>query len=289
MTELARLNAEMDAALGERVLLHRSREAKQIGVPEYIDGLRHVRAVEAEVEPLRKALGARFSRAYEVVSARSDGYYYIQQPTLGDSEQMNGDDNGGLDLGGAEEEVTKDPFAQVPADVEAEQEPEGPSGLEELPAEEEPEPVAEPVSEEPDPDADPTPLPGEAAEPVEEEPVSTEPEPEAEAEPEPEPEAEAAAAEPGQTEPEPAKETNKQGTSERPYVILVENKDGGFDKATDEPVKATNGDVALRVAYAKLVPEDSEESKTLVVIPEHYFKPKVVKAKKKVSRAVEID
>lgn len=62
---LAALNARLDAALDERVRLHRARAAKESTVREYLDGLKAVRDVEAELEPRRRELGATHSRAFE--------------------------------------------------------------------------------------------------------------------------------------------------------------------------------------------------------------------------------
>jgi hypothetical protein len=186
-------------------------------------------------------------------------------------------ETGGLDLGGGGEEEPKDPFATVPAEVGEDGEQDGATlggegaTLEDLQAEQE-EPAA---AGEEDLAADPPPLPS-----------SEEPEPEPEpaaAEPEPAP---AATEEPAE---EPTPPTKKEGTAERPYTVLYKAEDGNWAEATDKPIKAANGEVALREAYASLVPADSEDSYTLVVIPVHYWKPKEVKAKKKISRAVEIN
>lgn len=71
---LPQLNRRLDEALDRRVRLHRDREAGKIGVKTYLDGLREVRALEDELEPQRRQLGRRFSRAFERCTVRSDGY-----------------------------------------------------------------------------------------------------------------------------------------------------------------------------------------------------------------------
>lgn len=181
----------------------------------------------------------------------------------------------GMDLGG-DEELKADPFADVPADAgDGEEAVEGGLGgdgatLEDL-AEEEGAPSPEPINGD---EGDPAPLPGEGE--PEPEPVADEPEPA------PEPEGQDDQAEKAK----PA--SKKAGTTERPYQVLVEIEAGHWQEALDGPIQAANGDVALREAYAALVPAESADPKTLVVIPVHYWKPREVKAKTKISRAVEI-
>lgn len=140
----------------------------------------------------------------------------------------------------------------------------------------------EPAEPEPTPEAEPEPV---------EEPVAEEPAAEEEAEAAPESEA-ADAAEAGKVEPEPepapSPGTKKAGTADREYVVLQEVGKKEY-KEVLEPIRAGNGEAAIREAYAKLVPGDSEDSVTLVVVPSHFWKPKTVKAKAKVNRAIEID
>ena len=71
---LDEINGILDEALARRVALHDDRKAGKISVKTYLDGLRAVREAEDELEPIRRELGRRFSRAYEHVTVRSDGY-----------------------------------------------------------------------------------------------------------------------------------------------------------------------------------------------------------------------
>lgn len=71
---LAEANRRLDKALDRRVALHDDRAAGKISVKTYLDGLRAVREAEDELEPIRREHGRRFSRAYEHVTVRSDGY-----------------------------------------------------------------------------------------------------------------------------------------------------------------------------------------------------------------------
>jgi len=236
-----------------------------------------VRGRENELESVREST-YRYSRAFELCTSRTD--YYLPITNEEASENMDTDSGAAADLGGGDSGEEKDPFAQVQSDPlgndaageveETAEIQEGTLGgtgatLEEL------EPEAE-LAE------------AEAAE--EDAPAAAEPEAEPEpAAAEPEPEASAVA------EPEPPAPTGKVGTSEREYV--VQRQDGKDDDGNREwvevtRIKAANGEVALRQAYAALVPSDSEEAVTLVVIPAYFFHPKTVKAMAKVNRAIEI-
>jgi hypothetical protein len=200
-----------------------------------------------------------------------------------------------LDLG-APPEPAPDPFAEIPADG-GEETAEGTVGgdgatLEEL--EEAPLNAAEPAPgeflEEP-PEAEPEP---EAPEPA--------PEPEAKPEPvetiensvavaEPEPQDEAKEQPVSSDAPEPAK-AKKAGSSVRHYTVLKANPDTGewsepFKK--EGGIEAANGEIAIREAYNRLVPEDSAEQIELVVFPTHYWKPRKVGAATKVRRSVTIE
>lgn len=198
-----------------------------------------------------------------------------------------------MDLGGAAppEGGSPDVFADTPADGGLGEEPtvppvqEGSLGgdggtLEEL-GEEQPLPPDEaPINgggtEEPPPAG-------------EQPPAQPEPEPEPEPEPAPEPPAPKA-------KPASKKGGGKKGTTERRYVVLqsttVQVGEGETEErwveAVPEGIVATNGEAALRKAYADLVPEDNGDPVTLCVIPEHYWKPKTVQAKVRHERAVEI-
>lgn len=279
MVTMAELNARMDTGLERRAWLHRLRKAKKVDVQNYKGGLKAVRDLEDEVEPQRKALGAKHSRAIERVTVHSDGYYDQQGVSMSDESNE-------LDLG-APPEPSPDPFAEVPADAgqtteeEAAAAPaEGTLGgdgatLEELEQE------AAPIN---------------AAEPEPGEFLEEPPESEAAAAAEPEPEAAAA---PAEAKAQPASgdaaadaEGKKSGSSTRLYAVLVKNPDTGEWKepfAEEGGIKAANGEIALREAYGRLVPESSEEQIEMVVFPTHYWKPKKVGAKAKVRRSVTIE
>lgn len=194
-----------------------------------------------------------------------------------------------------------DPFADVPADEGAPAEPaEGTLGgdgatldeLEEQPLNAEPQPgdfLEDPEAEPAEPEAEPAAEEG-AQPPVE--PVETiegaaaaqESESEPESEPAPE-----AKSKPASGDAEPAK---KSGSSTRHYAILMKNPDTGEWSepfAEEGGIEAANGEIALREAYGRLVPGDSEEQIELVCFPTHYWKPKKVGAKAKVRRSVTIE
>lgn len=57
----------LEAALDERVSLHRLRRGHEISVPDYLAGLEAVRNVEDILEPLRREQGAVESRAMGLV------------------------------------------------------------------------------------------------------------------------------------------------------------------------------------------------------------------------------
>lgn len=181
-----------------------------------------------------------------------------------DEVERQGED---LDLGGGgapEGDIFRDVPSDPTGEAEPEPVPEGKLGgegetLEEL----------ETAAEEPEPAADEKPEPAAAEEPES-----------AAAEPEPEPTA-------GKAEPEPGEKatSKKAGTAEREYVVLLQKGEDWTEPT--EPIKASNGEAALRAAYAKLVPE-GDESLTLVVVPKHFFNVKTVKAKVKSDRAIEI-
>lgn len=65
-------NARLKNAILIRCDLHQRRKAKLIGVDEYVMGLWWVRRQEAELEPIRRAAGYNFSRAWEGCTARTD-------------------------------------------------------------------------------------------------------------------------------------------------------------------------------------------------------------------------
>lgn len=268
MVTMAELNSRMDTGLDRRVWFHQLRAKKKIGVEEYKGGLAAVRRLEDELEPQRKALGAKHSRAIETVTVFSDGYY---EP---EGEVSMSDENSELDLGAAPPEPAPDPFAGVEADAGAEPEPaEGGLGgdggtLEELEGGEAINGGAEPTEQ--------------AAEP----------------EPEPEPEVPASVAEAevpkdelasADQEAEPAK---KSGSSTRHYAVLKKNPDTGEWQepfAEEGGIDAANGEIAMRKAYARLVPPESKDQIELVVFPTHYWKPKKVGAKAEVKRSVTIE
>jgi hypothetical protein len=60
------LDAAIDAAISERLRLHRERREKRLTVPEYKAGLKAVRDVEDTLEPLRRVAGATQSRRFEL-------------------------------------------------------------------------------------------------------------------------------------------------------------------------------------------------------------------------------
>ncbi|HEX6024376.1 MAG TPA: hypothetical protein VFZ00_20475, partial [Solirubrobacter sp.] len=65
-TVLARINAELDEAIADRVAAHRERAAGTITVRAYLDRLEAARDVEDRLEPKRRVLGATTSRALEL-------------------------------------------------------------------------------------------------------------------------------------------------------------------------------------------------------------------------------
>lgn len=281
---MAELNSRMDINLERRVWFHSLRAKKKIDVKEYKAGLAAVRKLEDELEPQRKALGAKHSRAIETVTVRSDGYY---EP---EGEVSMSDENAELDLG-APPEPSPDPFAGVPADAGAEPEAaEGTLGgdggtLEDL---EGGEPInggeAELGEEAAAADAaaaEPEPEPQAAADP-DQPAAASEPEPQAKAQPASEDE-----------EGEPAKvEGKKSGSSTRHYAILMKNEATGewVEPFADEGgIEAANGEIAIREAYNRLVPEEEEKQIELVVFPTHYWKPRKVGMKAKVKRSVTIE
>lgn len=190
------------------------------------------------------------------------------------------DENAELDLGAAPPEPAPDPFAEVEADAGAESEPaEGTLGgdggtLEELEG-------GEPING--------------AAEPAEflEEPPEADADGAAQDEPEPEPEAAAEPAPKGKPASDDAKaEGKKTGSSIRNYAVLMRNAETGEWKepfAEDGGIQAANGEIALREAYNRLVPEEEERQIELVVFPTHYWKPRKVGVKAKVKRSVTIE
>lgn len=93
-------------------------------------------------------------------------------------------------------------------------------------------------------------------------------------------------------DPDPDPSPGKVGTSEREYIVqrqAPDDDDGNPVWVEVLRITASNGEAALRSAYAELVPSESEAAVTLVVIPVHFFKPKTVRGKAKVNRAIEID
>jgi hypothetical protein len=97
----------------------------------------------------------------------------------------------------------------------------------------------------------------------------------------------AAVAEEPQAEPEKPKPAGKKPkTPPREYEVLrIAGEE--ISSPLDKPIKARNGDDAIKEAY-KALAESSEESMTLVAIPTGYFKPKEVKGKKREDYAVEV-
>lgn len=271
MVTIAELNARIDIGLERRAWIHRLRKKKRIDVQNYKGGLKAVRDLEDEVEPQRKALGAKYSRAIERVTVKSDGYYEPEGAVSmsDESSELELDEGGGAPV---------DPFAEVPADAGAEP-AEGQLGgdgatLEDLEAEQQQAAESEP---------------GEFLE-----------EPEAAAEPEPEPiniAPEAKAEEPAVSEAAPAasdaeEEKPKKGTSIRHYAVLLKNDETGEWSepfAEEGGIEASNGEIALREAYNRLVPEGEEKQIELVVFPTHYWKPRKVGAKAKIRRSVTIE
>lgn len=75
MTDLEEANALLRDVSDIRVDLHRQREAKAISVHQYIAGLKWTRAVEDELEPIRRAAGYTRSRAYELCTAYELRFY----------------------------------------------------------------------------------------------------------------------------------------------------------------------------------------------------------------------
>jgi hypothetical protein len=275
MVTMAELNARLDIGLERRAWIHRLREKKRIDVQNYKGGLKAVRDLEDELEPQRTALGAKYSRAIEKVTVKSDGYYEPEGAVSmsDESSELELDEGGGAPV---------DPFAEVPADAGAEP-AEGQLGgdgatLEDLQAEQEQQ-VVEPE-------------PGEFLE-----------EPEAAAEPEPEPinsapEAAEAKAEEAVSKAAPAavdgeeEEKPKKGTSIRHYAVLLKNEETGEWSepfAEEGGIQASNGEIALREAYNRLVPEEQEKQIELVCFPTHYWKPRKVGAKAKIRRSVTIE
>lgn len=185
-----------------------------------------------------------------------------------------------LDLGGGDEAAAtpgEDPLAGVEAEATIQDVSDGPEeerlGGEGAAIGEEPAPGE--FLEEPE-ESDEEPEPQAAAE----EPAAEEPAPPPAEEP-------AAAAEEPQAEPEKPKPTTKKPkTQPREYEVL--RIDGeAISSPLAKPVKARNGDDAIKEAY-KALAESSEESMTLVAIPTGYFKPKEVKGKKREDYAVEV-
>jgi len=194
------------------------------------------------------------------------------------NDEQRSDD---LDLGGGEAAATgaEDPLAGIPAepieDVSAAPEEErlGGEGAE----------IGEPgpgeVLEEPEePDL---------AEPLAEEDA------EKTAEPDEEPPAEKTAEQPPVTPPveEPKKPAKKSGkkapkTQSREYEIIRIDGDA-LALPLKAPVKARNGDDAIKEAY-KALAESAEETMTLVAVPTGYWNPKEVKGRKKEDYAVEV-
>lgn len=66
------VNARLDEALDRRVQLHRARAAGTLDVAPYLAGLREVRSVEDQLEPIRRRAGLTISRAMELSAA--DGH-----------------------------------------------------------------------------------------------------------------------------------------------------------------------------------------------------------------------
>lgn len=69
------INTRLRTAVNVRVDAHRRREAGQLDVPTYTRRLAWARKVEDECEPLRRAAGYSCSRAYELCTAHTAGYY----------------------------------------------------------------------------------------------------------------------------------------------------------------------------------------------------------------------
>ncbi len=119
-------------------------------------------------------------------------------------------------------------------------------------------------------------------------------------EPEPEPRAEemsaedqaAAARKAGdgdRAEPKPEKQKPKAPkTQPREYKVLRVNPDETLDSPLKSPVKARNGDDAIKEAY-KALASSGEETMTLVAIPTGYYRPKEVKGREKKDYAVEVN
>jgi hypothetical protein len=191
-----------------------------------------------------------------------------------------------LDLGGgAAPDPADDPLAGVPSepiqDVSEAPEAERLGGDGAAIGEE---PSAEEVLQEPEEseagDAEPEPEP--EPEPQAEEPAE-EPAGEASAPASEPPTGEAAASEP----PAKPKAAKKAKTPPREYKVLrITGKE--IDSPLKAPVKARNGDDAIKEAY-KALAKSAEESMTLVAIPVGYFKPKEVKGREKKDYAVEIN
>lgn len=75
MTDLEEANELLRDASNIRVDLHRQRKSKAISVKNYILGLKWVRAVEDELEVIRRAAGYTRSRAYELCTAYELRFY----------------------------------------------------------------------------------------------------------------------------------------------------------------------------------------------------------------------
>jgi hypothetical protein len=87
-------------------------------------------------------------------------------------------------------------------------------------------------------------------------------------------------------------EPKKSGSNIRNYTILLKNEEtGGWDEpfADKGGIESANGEIALREAYNRLVPEDQSKQVELVVFPTHYWKPRKVGAATKVRRSVTIE
>lgn len=72
MDQVTRANLRLTDAIGIRVDLHRQRRAGAINPEDYKLGCEWIRRIEDDLEPVRRAAGYRFSRAYELCTARTD-------------------------------------------------------------------------------------------------------------------------------------------------------------------------------------------------------------------------
>lgn len=69
------VNDRLKVAIDRRVMAHHARQRGTISVATYLGLLRWVRDVEDRLEPLRRAVGYRRSRAYELCTAYTADVY----------------------------------------------------------------------------------------------------------------------------------------------------------------------------------------------------------------------